>query len=365
MKPLALVAVAALVGAGCGDLVGFGGDVPPLATVTVTTTGALDDVRVPGATDEDLRVALVWGTQWFPEPLCFLPPASPEVAGAVAAGCRNPLAFTPARVGPSAPLVVGQPAMIDLMALPSADVMVGDVTARVAYASVVVFDDRDHSGTLELGRATRLPSGGFDPEQDVRTEDIVYGASFVAMTEADTRLSFREGAFLESGFYPRHGCGAPPSAFGLLSAGGFTFEAAVAATLAGQLPDQDPTSCREDALDAAIVTVPLRATEEVREVACEQRRLDASVRYRQPPADPPDLTGHALACAHIPSLGMPDPATADLVQLVVAGLADEPCQGLTHYTLIGCDRGELTCDAPQWDFRESPPSWWPCPAVLP
>jgi hypothetical protein len=88
VKPsLVLVAVAL---AGCGELQGFSGDVPPLATVRVDVAGDFESVRAPGATGEALSVALVWGAQWLAEPLCFVPPESPEVAAVVAAGCRDP-----------------------------------------------------------------------------------------------------------------------------------------------------------------------------------------------------------------------------------------------------------------------------------
>lgn len=366
---LAAAVAVALALAGCDDLVGFGGEVPPLTTLSVEVTGDLEAVRVPGATDEDLRVALVWGTQWLPEPLCFLPPESPEVAAVVAAGCRNPFAFTPARVAAGVPVAAGAPVELPLLALPSAEVMFGDVTARVAYGSLVVFDDRDHSGTLELARARRLPGGGPPDDEEEGPEpaassDLIYGASFVAMTEPDQRLAFREGAFVETAFYPRHGCGAPLPAFSILAAGGFTFEEAIAATLAGMLPAQDPASCDEATTDAATVTIPFRPPVEVREVGCEQRRSDSSVRYRQPPAEAPDLgDGRVYACASIPQLGG-DMSTEGIVQLVVASRPDEACRGLTHYTLVGCDGGDLTCDTPRWDLRANPPAWWPCPAEV-
>lgn len=365
MRRALLLGAAAL--AGCDDLVGFGGEVPPLATLHVTTTGDFESVRVPDASGERLRVALVWGKQWLPEPLCFLPPESPEVEAVVAAGCRNVFSFTPDRVTTSVPIAPGAPVDLSLFALPSGEVMVGDVTARVAYGSLVVFDDRDGSETLELARPRRLPGGGgFDPDDrddpPMPNGDLVYGASFVAMTEPDTRLAFREGAFAETAFYPRAGCGAPLPAFSILSAGGFSVEEAILATAAGRLPAQDPASCAEARPEDAIVSIPLRAPPEVREVACEQRREDSSVRYREPPADAPDLAGRAFACASIPSFG-DDEGTEDIVQLVVASRPDEPCRGLTHYTLVGCDEGELVCDAPEWDFRANPPSWWPCPVT--
>ncbi|MEO8706209.1 MAG: hypothetical protein ABI867_39630 [Kofleriaceae bacterium] len=344
--------------AGCGDLVGFAGEAPPLATIELSTTGDFEAIRVANAANEDLRIGLVWGTQWLPEPLCFLPAESDEAAAAITAGCRNSLAFTPDRIGPSVAIAANTPAELTLFELPSADVMFGDVTARVAYASLVVFDDRDHDGILELERARR-PNGNFDDEPpDVPSRDIIYGASFVAMTEPDTRLAFREGAFFETGFYPRHGCSDPLPAFSLLAAGGFTLDAAIAATAAGVLPSQDPATCSEQVLADATIAIPFRATAEVREVGCEQRREDSSVRYRQPPVDVPDFEGRTLACAGIPAFG--GEPTAGIIQLVVSGRPDDTCRGLTHYTLFGCDEGTLECDTPEWDFRENPPAWWPC-----
>ena len=359
MAALKTTALAALL-AGCGDLVGFGGDITPLVTIRVEATGDFEAVRVMGATNEELRVALVWGAQWLPEATCFLPPESPEVAAVVAAGCRNPLSFTPTRV--TANVALGSPAEIVLDELPAADLMIGDVTARVAYASLVVYDDRDHTGTLELSRPRRLPQGGFGPggPDDVPTSDVIYGASFVAMTEPDTRLAFREGAFLESGFYPRHGCAEPLPAFSILSAGGFSFADAIAATAAGTLPSEDPATCAEAKPEDTVVRVPFRMPAEVQEAGCEQRREDSSVRYRQPPDEPLDLANLTYACATIPSLGS-EPAP-DIIQLLVASPPDGRCKGLSHYTLVGCDENtSLTCDEPEWDFRANPPAWWPCP----
>ncbi|MBL9020070.1 MAG: hypothetical protein JNL83_38145 [Myxococcales bacterium] len=357
MAPLKYLALASAL-AGCGDLEGFGGEVTALATIRFEATGDFEAVRVPGATGEQLRVALVWAEQWLPEAMCILPPESPEVGAAVAAGCRNPLSFSPDRVTDNVALGDGE---LVLTALPAADLMVGDVTARVAYASLVIYDDRDETGTLELGRARRFPQGGFDPGPDVvPTRDVIYGASFVAMTEPDTRLAFREGDYLESGFYPRRGCGVPLPAFSVLSAGGFSFAQAIAATAAGMLPSQDPATCAEAKPEDTVVRIPFRVPAEVQEVGCDQRREDSTVRYRQPPDEPLDLANLTYACAKIPAFGGETPP--DLIQLLVASPADDRCKGLTHYTLFGCDESEnLTCDVPEWDFRANPPAWWPCP----
>ncbi|HEY4183332.1 MAG TPA: hypothetical protein VGM90_41195 [Kofleriaceae bacterium] len=346
---------------GCGDLVGFGGPTAPLATLNVEVTGT------PPA-DTDLRVALVWGTQWLPEPLCILPPPDASVAAVIAAGCRNPLSFTPDRVALSVAVAPNVPAQIELNQLPSADVMVGDVTARVAYASLVVFDDRDHDGTLTLGRSIRLPAqdmrGPDNEEPDTNdSKDVVIGASFVAMTEPDQRIAYREGGFNLTGYYPRRNCGSPAPGYSIVSAGGFTYDAAVQATLAGVLPEEDPASCAEEDI-ASLVEIPVRPTEEVAEVACEIRRTDSSIRYREPPQDSPDLSTHTYACTSIPAFG-DDMSTAGITQLAVATAAGDQCKGLTHYTLVGCDEGVLVCDNFDWDIRATPPSWWPCDTGAP
>jgi hypothetical protein len=347
----------------CNDLDGLANEEsPPLAIIQVEATGDFETVRTPSATDPDLRVAMVWGLQWLPEPLCFLPPESPEAAAVIAAGCRNVFSFTPNAVAATAPFTIGVQSTIELGVLPPAELMVGDITARVAYATFVIFDDRDHSGTLEFPRPQRLGNGrgpGGGPGGGEQSKDIVYASSFVSMTEPDTRLAFREGAFVETGFFPRHGCNAPPAGFSIVSAGGFTFEDAITATLAGTLPSQAAGSCSEAKANGATVSLPFRPASDVGEVACEQRRTDSSVRYRQPPMDPIDFTDRTFACTKIPKFAG-EPEAEGVVQLVVSGKAGDACKSISHFTLVGCDDGTFSCGTYEWDLREKKPSWWPC-----
>jgi len=348
--------------AGCDSLEGFGGEVPPLATFQLEVTGDFESVRVPGAGEEALAVALVWGAQWLPEPLCFLPPESSEVAAVIAAGCRDSFGFVPDRVTDTIAIEPNVPAQLSLFDLPAADVLVGDVTARIAYASLVVYDDRDHDGKLDLARARRVPDADDDPpDSDTLAHDLVYGASFVSMTQPDVRIALREGGYSEqAAFYPRLGCGPPSPGFSIVSAGGFTREAAFVAALAGELPAQDPATCSERALDDATVQISLRAPAEVRDVRCIGRRADSSVRYREPPLDPPDLTNRAIACASVPDFGTG--SSAGIVQLVVSSRTDEPCKQVTHYLLRGCEH-DAACELPDWDITATPPGWWPCPTA--
>src|SRR6185369_9462206 len=194
----------------------------------VVVHGDLASLRPAGVADvHALRVALVWGAQWLTEPFCVLPAESPEAAAVIDAGCRDPFGFVPAAVSVGVPIDVDVPTTLTLVQLPSADVMVGDVTARVAYGSLVVFDDRDDSGTLELAMPQRAPSGGRQgrpPQGGTTSADVIYGASFLTMTVPDQRVAYREGAFdAASAFYPRAGCELPPPpGFSVLAAGGFS-----------------------------------------------------------------------------------------------------------------------------------------------
>jgi hypothetical protein len=392
-------AIAAALGlAACNKLNGLGGAEPPLATFQVRLDGDLAPLRPGGvAADHSLKAAVVWGAQWITEPLCILPTADDATAKVIAAGCRDPLGFVPARVDASVTLAPGQMASLALFALPTPDVLVGDLSGRVAYASVVVYDDRNDSGTLELSKPHRTPAGGRRADElnnDVPdSNDIIYGASLVTMTAPDQRVAYLEGAFdPKAAFYPRVGCAAPRAGFSVVGAGGFSLADALRATIMGALPQQDPASCTEASPGDAVLAITARAPSDVAEVGCDERTEDGSSRYREPPPNSPDFTGRLTACAPLPAFdlgalgvgrgtdggatpdggndGSADGIAADggadagagatsQVQLVVSGRPTDRCKGLTHYTLRGC-RENVSCAAPDWDFTANPPSWWPC-----
>ncbi|HVU53029.1 MAG TPA: hypothetical protein VHL80_20240 [Polyangia bacterium] len=374
MRRAALALLGALALEACGKLQGVGGPAPPLVSFTATLSGDPTTLLPTGVPDvHALRVALVWGAQWLTEPFCVLPadttvaqpPGFAGPAAVIAAGCRDPFGFVPANVAASVPLDPTGPTSISLPDLPAPDLLVGDVMARVAYASLVVFDDRDDSGTLDLAFPHRTATGRFRAGGDLMNKDVpdspdvIYGASFVTMTEPDRRVAYREGDFLPSAFYPRMGCAPPPVAFSVLGAGGFTPQAGLAAALMNELPAEDPATCTESAPGDTTVDVAARAPAEVQEVGCDEATADGSIRYRPPPTDEPDFTGRLLACAHLPTFDTgSQPST--LIQLVVTGRPTDRCKGLTHYTLRGC-REDVTCDVPDWDLTQGPPAWWPCP----
>jgi len=351
----ALIGFCALVG--CGDLVGLEGAPTPLATISVEVTGEI--VSPDSEETPRLHVALVWGKQWQPEPFCFLPAESPEAAAVIAEGCPDSFGFVPARVAASAPIEPGGTAALELFQLPAADVMVGDVTARVAYGSLVVFDDRDGDGTLELQE--HHGEGGVPGPDAVL--DRVYGASFLTMTRPDLRIGFREGEFDDdAAFYPRSGCEAPPPGFSVLGAGGFTAEEAVAAVLRGELPREDPASCSTAALDDTVVRIPLEAPDAVSEVACQDSDGRGTPDYHEVDEEV-DLSRRTWACAGLPMFPGQE-SRGDAVQLVMAGLPGDVCRGVTHFVLRGCSDDPL-CEDPEFDFSDHPPAWWPCPETPP
>jgi len=371
----AALALAAVAVAGCNNLQGLGGPVPPLVQLNVEVTGDLSSVQPPPVS---LRVALVWGAQWLTEPFCILPvdpndPHATDINKVIAAGCRDPLGFVPARVAASVPITIGTPTTLPLYDNPSTDLLVGAITSRSAYASLVFYDDRDGNGTLDLAQSHPATTGGRDgPDQQDTNDspDIVYGASFVTMTAADQRVFFLQGTFdPTAAFYPRNGCTDPnpstPGGFYLLGAGGFDPTTALAAAAMGLLPpEQDPTLCTSVAEDSSTATIPTlisinaQAPADVEEVSCDEQTLDGSTRYRQPPADQPsDLDLRTTACASLPAFDAGSQPNRH--QFVVSGRPTDRCKGLTHYTLRGC-RENVACTVPDWDFTANPPAWWTC-----
>lgn len=365
MKRARIIGLAATLLAGCGRLDGIGGPTTPLATFHLMASGDLAPLLPAGDTGEvALQVALVWGDQWLTEPFCILPPESDAAAAVIAAGCRDPFGFVAVRVAANVPVTLGTQASISLDDLPSADVLVGSLTSRVAYASLVLYDDRDLDGTLSIAQPHRTASGrgsvGGPPIGDtIDSRDVVYGASFVSMTAPDERVSYLEGIFDKTAaFYPRSDCGEPLPGFSVLAAAGFSAASGLASAATGQLPAENPASCAQSKPGDIVIGVRAQAPADVQEVSCSERTADSSTRYREPPAEEPDLIGRVTACAHLPTFDVG--TLASLSQFVLSGRAQDRCKGLTHYTLRGC-RENVACAVPDWDFTANPPAWWPCP----
>ena len=399
-KKLAIAVLAVLGSPGCGKLVGLDTPSTPLAQIHFLVTGV---PSVPGADagEQDgsslsgadageqalqLRIALVWGAQVQPEPFCLFPPKAvapvhveagwkqPSAADVVQQGWPNGFRFVPNLADVDVAVEPDVPGTIDLINLPTAGVMVGDITGRIAYASLVVYDDRNGNSIFDLRHPQRRDhEEHFDPGTPA-TRDIPYGASFINMNLPDQRVAYLEGTFDQTAaFYPRYGCESspPPPAFSILSAGGYmqpSLSDFVAAALAGQLEE---TSCGVAKLDEAVVTIPLQMAPDgpqswpppnaLRELACTVNNADGSTVYSKPDTAP-DLTHLDWACVGFPELPGETAGVASGQQLVVAGSPSEPCQYVTHYILHGCDT-DPNCLSGGWDYttpKNPPPSWWPC-----
>jgi hypothetical protein len=374
-----LVAAAAVLAA-CGRPAGMDSEAAPLAQIRVLVTGILPapepgdaeldagttiDARQAidgGAPPGQLHAALVWGMQWLPEPFCVLPPESPRAAAVINAGCRDNFGFVPDRVAADALVTPGVPATLDLRTLPAADVMVGDVTARVAYGSVIVYEDRNDNGILDLRHPARQRQRHHEESDDgAGPADRVWGASFVSMTQPDRRVAFREGDFDENlAFYPRKGCAAPPKGFSILSASGFSETGALASLVTGELPlETDPQACAAATLDDTI-EIPLQDPAGLSQLACTANDSGGVTYYRPAPTDVVPLDNFAWTCASFPRIGRDAPAGAAGQQLVIGSRPESACKSTLHLTLRGCDNDPF-CAVPDWDL--TPPAWWPCAAT--
>ncbi len=315
----------------CNNLQGLTDNAPPLVTFNFTVSGDTTPFRPAGIdSDRALQVALVWGEQWLTEPFCILPAANPDAAKVIAAGCRDPFGFVASRVGADVPVTLGVQTSISLRDLPSADLMVGDITSRVAYASLVLYDDRDGDGTLDLALSHRLPGAGPGPPQDDTPDssDIVYGASFLTMTAADQRISYLEGTFTPSAFYPRSGCDDPSPGFNILSAGGFTYDAGIASIALGHAACRGSRELRQREADG-------RDDHLRRSVAGDRRRgrLHGTRRRQQHALSP--ATVRQRARLHRP----PDRVRASAVVRRGRSNGSDPAGGLgpAHRSLQGPD----------------------------
>ena len=66
-----------------------------------------------------------------------------------------------------------------------------------------------------------------------------------------------------------------------------------------------------------------------------------------------DFTDRTYLCRLVPE--------TQTTELIVTQQTNDPCRGLTHYVLRGCDdEKRIDCELPSWDFTQDPPEWWPC-----
>ena len=313
---------------------------PAAATSRLRRPGAAaraDHAEVTGTplvpATPNCNVALVWGEQWLVEALCILPPENDGRRRVLAAGCRDPFGFVPAASRANVGRYRSCRPSSTSDALPSADLLVGDVTARVGYGSL---DGLRRPRRRRHARPRAAPIGsqcsdgmrqcGTDSGSRRRStqRDVVYGASFVEDDRARSARRVSRGRVQPvAAFYPRGGCGDPPPGSRsrgrwLHRAGGDRGDLAGHAAAGGSgdvrraaARRRDSHRCRSStpATVAASSAAPSataieRALPEPDDRACSPDRTVRPAPCRAPPA-----TSHR-ACA----------------QLVVASTADDACR---------------------------------------
>lgn len=311
--------------AGCGGVAELGTEPEALLHVRGRLTRPL---AVPAAGFTSLRAGLIWAGVPVFVPYCFEYGTNPlkplQIPTEVAeTGCRDPFLMAPGPVGPSVALEPGADSFeIPIVQLPSAEVLIGTREARAAYASIVIFDDVDQDGQLDLSRGCgRFGDNG-------RGRETIYASSFTDLNERQTRLSYVEGPFdQDSFFYPHPRCRSlPTEGFSIWEVDGI-FES-------------DPR-CEVHSMDHQVELTP-GLSAELRHLSCQQR--DRESFPRPPPRD--ELDEELIyECTKEGALATTNPTC--------------PCPEIRLYTLVGC-YDDLVCEKPDWDRRATPPEWWPC-----
>lgn len=325
MRTTAAAALFCAVNAACGQVSELGTEPEALLHVRGRLTRP---IPTPAAGFISLRAGLVWAGVPVFVPFCFEYGENPlkplQVPTEVAeVGCRNPFLVAPGALGPSVAISPDELGFeIPITQLPSAEVLIGPLQGRVGYASIVVFDDVDQDGQLDLSRGCgRFGDSG-------RGRETIYASSFAELTERQTRLTYVEGGFdQDSFFYPHPQCRSlPGEGFSIWDVDGI-FES--------------DSRCQVHGMDHEVELSP-RISADLRHLSCVQR--DRQTFPRPPPRN--ELDEELIwECTKEGALATTDPTC--------------PCPEIRLHTLVGC-YDELECETPDWDRRDTPPDWWPC-----
>jgi hypothetical protein len=327
--------------AGCGQAVH---DLSVPTTPLVTVHGHVDTTALarphPAA---PLLGALIWAAVPGVNPVCVetasqqLVPSDPNQVRAVASACPDAQGVFPGQ--PQVWVPIGPDGNFDLVlyTLPAISVSVGDGVTRVAYGSLIVFEDVNGDGQPTL---PRLPTGEGRRRAVVGPQpsdpDRIVAASFYALEAPQQRIVFREGDFVTPSFFypapgPGVGCEPPP---------GFSIETAPPYA---DPPVSDCAFSKTD--DTRLELVPLSDAEGLA-FLCRGLQTDATV--NQPIGDEPPPQGGATNVCY-----------GHGVLAVVYHLS--VCTVLRSYALAGCQQDPL-CATPEWNINPSLLNWqWPCP----
>jgi hypothetical protein len=230
---------------------------------------------------------------------------------------------------------------VPIWALPDPKIAIGDEATRIAYGALVVAEDLDGDGRFFMPPLRMIAEGGITggggayeclddgrrPRPPPIQPDLIVAASFATLRSEQTRVTFREGDFVEaSKFYPAPGCDAPLPGFSY-----FTMPAL-----------GESGACTSRAPDEPLDIAPLAAAERPG-VMC--RPLGQSPGSARPEESCPPPEGDTPVCLSR--------------ELLVSLRTSFSCPEMTIYSLKGCDTDPY-CTNPEWDDTATPPTWWPC-----
>ena len=278
--------------------------------------------------------ALVWATVPAVNPVCVRFPNDPTIQGA----CPDPQGVFLGEIEVTAPIAPDGSFDLDLFHLPAFSNSVGDSINRVAYGSILVAEDVNGDGNLDLIQKPSGDRGG--PGMENANPDRIVAASFSSLNAHQERLVFLEGAFIPpcltadmmppacSYYYPST-CIDPAAIYR-----NFSVMTTDPGGACADVPLPDDT--------AVIEAAPLASAADGLALNC--RSIQGSdVTVHAPPADGDAPPGS-------PPLACPAPK-------IVAAVYQQTCSWLRAYALSGCAQDPL-CASPEWTTTTAPP-WWP------
>jgi hypothetical protein len=316
----------------CDSVHSTGPEAGSLVTLSAEWTQDLALVRDQAGIDASvpLRATLVWAGVPNFSPFCLAEGPNPLIPDRVVTSsvakiaCPDPFRFVPSMTQGSA---LVDPALrevhIELSNLAPSETLVGPVTGRIAYASVVIFADENDNGILDQeGRCRRPERGGKSGDREEMPLEPILAASFSYIAEPHERVVYREGEFdSDSYFYPAPTCETPPPAGFSLWRVGFD-------------------GCTLSRLEQRI-RLKVQTPDKLSSMQCGPGRKDYA---REPREKSPDKR-LVTECINATELATADPTCE--------------CPDPVIYKLAGCEK-DLLCMEPEWDLTDDPPDWWPC-----
>ena len=284
--------------------------------------------------DAALLGALIWAAVPTVNPVCLPFPPRAELA----AVCPDPYGVVAGEVSPGVPVDANGDFDLSILELPNLKLSVGDPATRVAYGSLIVFEDIDGNGKPSFPKApARSNRRPFSLDATVVSADRIVAASFSSLRVPQRRIVFREGDFVSpSNFYPAclwttdDRSTIPPPGFSILEVPPI------------EEPLPPPSACRVDAVETRLTLSALSPDDGLALMCRAVAEVESLVRQ--------------------PQIG--DAPSGEVVCLgprLLATLFGMPriCPSLQSYALVGC--GETPkCTVPEWDLTRFPPPWWTC-----